>query len=243
MTEQHRQEQCSTLEWLQGWGQIKAKPKLKARGQHVPKRPRIVSAVETTLQEGLRPSGYTTLSKEALMAAVARRSGRAPDVMRSTATTPEPELMPGAPGMELRYYSTLRAQKLLGLAHPSRQWSTSRTRKEEPVVKTRWLVLVVTEPGSDAVVGMMAPGRPRKQEPRPKPAGSSVVAKRQRPSPQRGWGPGCPKATEATAPKRQGPPWPERGGGPRTNGARAWAVQKWQRPPPQSSEASGVLKR
>ena len=61
-TEQHRQEQRATLEWLQGSGQIKLKPKLKARGQSVPKRPRIVSTAETTLQEGLRPSGYTSPS-------------------------------------------------------------------------------------------------------------------------------------------------------------------------------------
>ena len=72
--------------------------------------------------------------------------------------------MPGAPDMELRYCSTSRVQELLGLAHPSRQWSRSKTRKEEPVAKIRWLVLIVTETESDAVVGMRAPGRPRRQE-------------------------------------------------------------------------------
>ena len=75
------------------------------------------------------------LSKEAMMAAVARRSGRAPDVMQSVAAGPEPVLMPGAPDMELRYCSTSRAQELLGLAHPSRQWS--KTGKAETVAKAR----------------------------------------------------------------------------------------------------------
>ena len=36
------------------------------------------------------------------MAAVARRSGRAPDVMKSVAAGPEPLLIPGAQDMELR---------------------------------------------------------------------------------------------------------------------------------------------
>ena len=66
--------------------------------------------------------------------------------------------------MEMRYCGTSRAQELLGLAHPSRQWNRSKTRKEETVAKTRWLVLMVTETESDAVVGMRAPGRPRRQE-------------------------------------------------------------------------------
>ena len=77
---------------------------------------------------------------------------------------PKLVLMPGAPDMDLRYYSTSRAQELLGLAHPSRQWSRSKTRKEEMVAKTRWPVGMVTETKSDAVVGMRAPGRPRRQE-------------------------------------------------------------------------------
>ena len=76
MTEQQREEERSTLEWLQGWGQIKVKPKSRARGQYVPKRPHIVSTAKTTLQKGLRLSGYTTLSKEAMLAAVARSNGR-----------------------------------------------------------------------------------------------------------------------------------------------------------------------
>ena len=67
-----------------------------------------------------------------------------PTVMRSLAAGPKPVLMPGAPDMELRYCSTSRAQELLGLAHPSRQWSSSKTRKEELVAKTWWLVLIVT---------------------------------------------------------------------------------------------------
>ena len=32
------------------------------------------------------------------------------------------------------------------------------------MAKTRWLVLMVTETETDAVVGMRAPGRPRSQE-------------------------------------------------------------------------------
>ena len=96
------------------------------------------------------------------MAAVVRRSGRAPDVMKSVAAGPEPLLMPGAPDMESRYCSTSRAQELLGLAHQSRQWS--KTRKAETVAKAQWLVLMVTETESDAVVCMRAPGRPRRQE-------------------------------------------------------------------------------
>ena len=164
MTEQHREEQRSTLEWLQRWSQIKVQEQSKRRGKNVPKRPQIVSTAETTLQEGLRPCGYTVLSKEAMMAVVARQSGRAPDAMRSVAAGPEPVLMPGAPDMELRYCSTSRALGLLGLAHPSRHWSRSKTRKEETVAKMRWLVLMVTETESDTVVGMRAPGRSRRQE-------------------------------------------------------------------------------
>ena len=162
MTEQHREEQRSTLEWLQGWAEVKVQGTGKRRGGHVPKRPQIVSTAETTLQEGLRPSGYTPLSKEAMMAAVARRNERAPDVMKSVAAGPGPVRMPGAPDMELRYCSTSRAQELMGLAHPTRQWS--KTRKAETVAKARWLVLMVTETESDAVVGMRVPGRPRRQE-------------------------------------------------------------------------------
>ena len=111
-------------------------PQSKRRGQCVPKRPQIVSTVETTLQAGLRPCGYAALSKEAMMAAVARRNGLAPDVMRSVAAGPEPVLMPGGPDMELRYCSgacTSRAQELHGLAHPSRQWSRSKTHR-----RSRW---------------------------------------------------------------------------------------------------------
>ena len=95
------------------------------------------------------------------MAAVARRSGRAPDVMRSVVARPEPVLMLGTPNMELRYCSTSRAQELLellGLAHPSRQWNTSTTRKEGTVGKMRWLPLMVTDTESDVVFGMRAPG-------------------------------------------------------------------------------------
>ena len=71
------------------------------------------------------------------MAVVARHSGQAPDVMGSTAAGPEPVLMPGDADMELRYCSTSRLQELLGLVHSSRQWSRSKTRKKQLVVKSR----------------------------------------------------------------------------------------------------------
>ena len=51
--------------------------------------------------------------------------------------------------MELRYCSTSQVQELLGLVHHSRQWSTSKSRKEQPVVKSRWVVLIVTETESE----------------------------------------------------------------------------------------------
>ena len=81
-------------------------PQSKRRGEYVPKHPYIVSTTETTMQQGLRPCGYTALSNEAMMAAVARPSGRAPDVMRSVAAGAEPVLKSGAPDMQLRYCST-----------------------------------------------------------------------------------------------------------------------------------------
>ena len=46
MTEHNKEEERSTLEWLQGWGQIKVKPKSRARAQYAPKRPQIVSTAE-----------------------------------------------------------------------------------------------------------------------------------------------------------------------------------------------------
>ena len=39
MTEQHREEQRSTLEWLHGWAEIKVQGTGKRRGRHVPKWP------------------------------------------------------------------------------------------------------------------------------------------------------------------------------------------------------------
>ena len=39
MTEKHREEQRSTLEWLQECSQIKVKPRSRARAKYVPKRP------------------------------------------------------------------------------------------------------------------------------------------------------------------------------------------------------------
>ena len=99
------------------------------------------------------------------MAVVARHSGRALDVMRSTAAGLEPLLMPGDADVVLRHYSTSRVQELLGSVHPSRQWSTSKTRKEQLVVKSWWLVLIVTETESDRAVGTRALGRPSKSAP------------------------------------------------------------------------------
>ena len=96
------------------------KPQSKRRGPYVPKRPQIVSTAATTVQAGLRPCGYTGLGKEVMMAAVARCSGHAPDVMRSVAAGHEPVLRPTDADVEQRYCSTSRVQELLGLMHPSR---------------------------------------------------------------------------------------------------------------------------
>ena len=89
-TERHREDQRCSLKWLQEWSQFKVKPQSRAHGQYIPKRLQIVITAEATLQEGLRPSGYTTLSKEAMMVAVPRCSGRAPGVMKSVAASREP---------------------------------------------------------------------------------------------------------------------------------------------------------
>ena len=51
MTAQHREEQRSTLEWLQGWGGIKVKLKLRARGQYVPKCSQIVNTADNTVED------------------------------------------------------------------------------------------------------------------------------------------------------------------------------------------------
>ena len=56
VTEQHREELRSTLEWLQEWCQIKVKPQSRTRGQYIPKRHQIVTTAEATLQEGLQRS-------------------------------------------------------------------------------------------------------------------------------------------------------------------------------------------
>ena len=136
------------------------KPQSKRRSQCVPSRPQIVNTAETTLQAGLRPCAYIALSKEAMMAAVARRSGGAPDVMRRVAAGCEPVLRPTYSDVELRYCSTSRVQELLGLVHPSRKWS--RSLKEQPVLRSRWVVLLVTKRESDAALYMGPPGRPRK---------------------------------------------------------------------------------
>ena len=137
------------------------KSQSKRRGQYVPKRPQIVITAATTLQAGLRPCGYTALCKEARMAAMARRSGGAPDVMRSVAAGPEPVLRPTDAGVELRCCSTSRVQEPLGLVHPSRK--RGRSRKEQPVLRSRWVVLLVTETESDAALYMRPPRQPRKE--------------------------------------------------------------------------------
>ena len=46
MTEQHREEQRFTLEWLQGWAEIKVQGTGNRRGRPVPKRPQIVSTAK-----------------------------------------------------------------------------------------------------------------------------------------------------------------------------------------------------
>ena len=84
-----------------------------------------------------------------------RRSGRAPNVMRSVAAAPHAVLRPP--------YRPV--QDLLGLVHPSRQWRRSRCRKEQPVVKSRCVVLIVAETESEAALYMRVPGRPRKSAP------------------------------------------------------------------------------
>ena len=96
------------------------------------------------------------------MAAVARRSGGVLDVMRGVAAGPEPVLRPTDADVELRYCSTYRVQELLGLLHPSPKWS--RSRKEQPVLRSRWVVLLVTETESDAALYMRPLGRPRKEK-------------------------------------------------------------------------------
>ena len=81
--------------------------------------------------------------------------------MRSVAAGPEPVLRPTDADVKLRYCSTSRVQELLGLVHPSRKWS--RSRKEQPVLQSRWAVLLVMETESDAALYMRPPGRPRKR--------------------------------------------------------------------------------
>ena len=107
------------------------KPKSRARGQCIPKRPRIVSTAEATQQEGLQPSGYTALSKEAMMAG---RSGRGPNMTKSVAAGPEPVLRPTNAGIELRYCNTSRVHELFGLVHLGCMWSMSL--KEQHVLKS-----------------------------------------------------------------------------------------------------------
>ena len=88
------------------------------------------------------------------MAAVARRRGRARDVTRSPVAAPEPVLMPADAEIRLRYCSTSRAQELLALVQPSHQWSSRKTGKVQAAAMSRWLVLIVTETGTDMVVGL-----------------------------------------------------------------------------------------
>ena len=97
------------------------------------------------------------------MAVVATRSGWAPGVTRSVGAGPEPVVRPADANIKLRYCSISRVQVLLGLVHPSRKWS--RSRKEQPVLLTRWVVLLVTETESDAALSMRPPGRPKKSAP------------------------------------------------------------------------------
>ena len=139
------------------------KPKLRARGEYIPKRPGIVTTTEATLQEGLRWSGYITLSKGAMMATVETRSGRAPHVVKSVAAGPQPVLRPTDAGIELRYCSTCPVQDLLGWVRPTCKWS--RSRKQQAVRKSPCVVMLVTETESEAVVYVRPPGRSRRSTP------------------------------------------------------------------------------
>ena len=97
------------------------------------------------------------------MAAVARRSGRARDVMRSLVAGSEPVLMPADSDIELRYCSTSQAQELLALVQPSHQWSSRKTGKVQLAPLSRWLVLIVTDTETDTVgaCGKALPSRAR----------------------------------------------------------------------------------
>ena len=172
MTEQHTEEQRATLQWMQHWSKLKAVPKLKGCGQYIPKRPRTVTTAEWTLEEGLRSSGYTLLSKEAMLAALARRSGRGPDVMKSVAAGPEPVPKPTDAGIEVRYCGTSRMQEPFRLVHPSCQ--RSKSSKEEHIVNSRWVVMLVIKEESGGALYMKPPGRPRTSE--AEPAAESIKA-------------------------------------------------------------------
>ena len=72
---------------------------------------------------------------------------RAPNVMRSVAAGAEPVLRPADADIELRYCGTSQVQELLGFLHPNHKWG--RSRKEQPMLRSRWLVLLVKETESD----------------------------------------------------------------------------------------------
>ena len=89
------------------------------------------------------------------MAALARRSGRAHDVMKRVAADPEPVVRPTDAAMEMIYCSTTRVQKLLGSVRPSQKWSKTWMHL---VVKRQWVVLLVNETESDVAMYVKPPG-------------------------------------------------------------------------------------
>ena len=92
-----------------------------------------------------------------MIAPVARCSGRATDVIRSAAAGPEHVLRPTEADTELRSCTTSRVQELLGLVHPSCKWSTSTSCKQQPVVNTQLVALIVTGMESDGALYMRPP--------------------------------------------------------------------------------------
>ena len=125
--------------------------KSKSHGQYFPKRPQTVTIAESTLQERLRLSGFTALSKEAMLAVVASGTGLGPHVMKSIAASLEPVLKPTDTNIEVRYCSTSRVQELIGLVHPRRQRRASSMQEHILKRLERWCLSLrrkATRPGT-----------------------------------------------------------------------------------------------
>ena len=73
--------------------------------------------------------------------------------------SPEPARPMGV-DIEMRYCTTSREPDLFGLLHPSRMGS--RTPEQEHILKSQWVVVLVTETESDAALYMKPNERPRK---------------------------------------------------------------------------------